>query len=72
MSGPNAVLWDFWIVSFNYDNENNSLYISVLSNLKLSFCFSFLSLYLRNSMLEFVEEEFAEKVSASVLAISFI
>ena len=44
----------------------------MLSDLKLSFYFYFLSLYLQNSVLEFLEDEFAEKVSACVLAISFI
>ena len=44
----------------------------MLSDWKLSFCFSFVALYLWNSVLEFLEEEFVEKVSASVSVISFI
>ena len=43
------------MTSFSSDNEKSSLLLSVLPDLKLSFCFSLLSLYLRNSVLEFVE-----------------
>ena len=60
------------MTSCSSDNVNDLLKFSVLSDRKFSFCFSFVALYLWNSVLEFLEEEFVEKVSASVSAISFI
>ena len=66
------MLCDVWIASCSSAGVKGWLYFSGFLDLKLSFCYSALLLKVRKCGLKLLREEFAENVTASVSAMSFL
>ena len=60
------------MTSVNSGNVKGLLLVSELFDLKLRLCFSALYLKVKNCLLSFLSEEFVQKVSALVFAISYL